>query len=78
MQKASRNKMLFVISLLIVFSVWVVNENFKLKEKVDTVKHRLTLSQIQWDLAQLDGAIANQIEAQWSQPSYVKSLSQPN
>jgi hypothetical protein len=63
--------MMLFISILTIISILVVNENYKLRERVDSVKHTLTLSQIQWDLVQLEGAIANQIETQWMQPSHV-------
>jgi hypothetical protein len=62
LQRVSRIIMMLLISILTVISILVVNENYKLRERVDSVKHTLTLSQIQWDFVQLEGAIANQIE----------------
>ncbi|MDQ0913882.1 hypothetical protein [Paenibacillus sp. V4I5] len=71
MQRVSKIIIMLIISILTFVSILVVNENYKLKERADSVKHSITLSQIQWDLVQLEGAIAYQIEIHWILPSHV-------
>ena len=64
--------LLLIIGVLAITSIMLVNENNKLERRLESVKHLLPFSQIQWDLVQLEGAIAYQIENQWSQPSHVR------
>lgn len=72
MQKTTKMIVPILLAVLVVSLILAVNQNYKLKERVTSVKHELTLSQIQWDLDQLEGAIAYQIGSKWTQPSHVR------
>lgn len=68
-------KMALCIIVLAVATVVIINqmnENNRLREKLDSVKHVLPFSQIQYDLVQLEGAIAYQMQAQWKEPAHVR------
>lgn len=61
-----------VLGLMIIITALLINENIKLKGKVDSIKHMLTFDQIQWNLIQLEAAISYQIETEWTLPSHAR------
>lgn len=72
MPSVNKYVILTLIGILATTSILLAFENHNQKERLITVKHELPLSQIQWDLVQLEGAIAYQMENQWKQPSHVR------